>query len=338
MAAVISMAAALGCGSSSPGAGKKDGGGSAGSHGADGGGRDGAAGGDAGARTDVATDAAAETIDAMNDAGSEGGADGATADAPDGATGDAPDGSLDASVDGDAGDAGPDAASSNLIVLAGQNQINLVSCGVTPALLSGVSAGAHTLTLSASNLSKGYVSNIVAQDNYVIVKLPLPEGDAQSARRFFTLNGIGAHKDFTLPAMGDIELMFIDSDAAYNMGTGTITLDAPSATTATVDAVANLIQWDNGCNSTPAQLVISGRPHHIALTASTLAAASGSHDDYVLVRLPLEQVATDQGFVILNGIGDGVDFTPVNNDTVMAWFITDMTGASGTATLTVTDL
>jgi hypothetical protein len=320
---------ALGCGGGGPGtagAGGKDGGAGAGAGGA--GGIDGGIKPDGAAGTDASpdADAAAEAVDVANDVPAD---KGGFSDAG----GDAVDGAQDVGADADAS-----TAASNLVVLAAQNQINLTSCGVTPALLSGVAAGAHTVTLSASTLSKGFVSNVMAQDNFVIAKIPLPPGDPLSAQRFFTLNGIGAHKGFTLPAVGAIELMFIDSDAAYNSGTGTVTLDAPSTTTATVDAVANLIQWDNGCNSTPAQLVISNRPHHIALTASTLSAGSGSHDDYVLVRLPLEQVSTDQGFVILNGIGDGVDFAPVNNDTVLAWFITDTGGASGLATLTVTDL
>ena len=43
-------------------------------------------------------------------------------------------------------------------------------------------------------------------------------------------------------------------------------------------------------------------------------------------------------FVILNGVGASVDFTPYLGETLRAWFITPTPGASGRATVVVTDL
>ena len=118
-----------------------------------------------------------------------------------------------------------------------------------------VAAGEHTIALTASTLSKGSVSDandnpVPSFDDYVIVHLPLAAGDAAS-RRFFMLNGVGAMANFTLSAVGAVRLMFIDSDATYNEGQGTVTLDATGPST-TVDGMANVLAWNSGCSSTPA--------------------------------------------------------------------------------------
>ena len=68
------------------------------------------------------------------------------------------------------------------------------------------------------------------------------------------LNGIGAMKSITLAAPTTLGLMFVDADSAFNSGQGTVTLDS-GGTTATVDAVANVLRWNEGCITTPAMLL-----------------------------------------------------------------------------------
>ncbi|HVV48693.1 MAG TPA: hypothetical protein VHO06_03460, partial [Polyangia bacterium] len=240
-------------------------------------------------------------------------------------------------------DAAVDAPPVSLIVDATMNFIAVNTCGVTPQVFTAVPAGSHTLTLTASNLSKGGVSGgdpnnpTPSVDNYVIVNLPLPVGDPQSDMRFFMLNGVGAAATFNLTSAGNVQTMFIDSDAVSNAGTGTVSL-APDGEMVTVDATANVLAWQTGCLSTPAFTTVSGQRHRVTLTASTLSATAGSHDDYVLVRIPDETPMNDHRYVMLNGVGSSFDFTPNNSQTVRAWFISAAGGATGQATLTISDL
>jgi hypothetical protein len=224
-----------------------------------------------------------------------------------------------------------------LTVLASQHRIILDNCSVTPSTFANVAAGTHTISLTSSTLSKGNINGVTTQDPYVIVQIPLPAGDPRQHMRFFMLNGVGSSVQFMLPVAGTVRAMFIDSDLAYNAGSATLTL-MPGATTATVDAMANVVRWEEACAATPASAVISNRAHRVTLTAATFSSGAGAEDFYVLVRLPIEQVATDTRFVILNNIGDGEDFVPFNNDTIRAWFISQSSGATGSGTLTVTDL
>jgi hypothetical protein len=215
--------------------------------------------------------------------------------------------------------------------------------GFTPATID-VPAGQHTIALTASTLSKGSVSDpndnpIDSYDDYVIVNLPLSASEPAS-RRFFMLNGIGNMKSFmqsTVP--GTVKLMFIDSDATFNAGQATVKLDT-TGPTATVDATANIIAWNMACSATPASLTVSDRPHRATLTESTLSAGGGggSADDFVLLRLPTERPMDPHRFVILNGVGATIDFTPYLGQSLRAWFITTAPGATGRATIVVTDL
>jgi hypothetical protein len=268
-------------------------------------------------------------------AGGSGGAAGSGGSAGAAGTG----GAAGAAGAGGAGGAAGTAGPVTFTVLAAQHRIILDSCSVTPATLADVPAGTHTLALTASTLSKGLVNGTTnaTQDPYVIVQLPLPAGDPQEHLRFFTLNGLNTSQQFTLPAMGPVRMMFIDSDGDYNTGMGTVTLN-PGARTATVDAVNNLIRWTQTCQATPATATVSNRAHKVTLTAVSFSSGAGAADSYVLVRLPIEQPASDFRFVILNGVGDSVDFVPFETNTVRAWFIGQTTGATGSATLTVTDL
>jgi hypothetical protein len=229
-----------------------------------------------------------------------------------------------------------------LTVDAAHNAIVLDRCtGLTPAAFVDVAVGAHTIALTASTLSKGSVSDakdnpLPSFDDYVIVHLPLAAGD-DASRRLFMLNGIGDMTSFTLSAPGTVQLMFIDSDVTYNGGIGTVMLDATAPGT-TVDGLANALAWKTGCASTPATLTISERPHRATLVDSTLSASGGSKDDFVLLRLPSERPMDPSRFVILNGVGANIDFTPHLDDSLRAWFITSAAGASGRATVVVTDL
>jgi hypothetical protein len=232
---------------------------------------------------------------------------------------------------------GGQAGSVTFTVLAAQHRIVLDNCAVTPALMADVAPGAHSIALTASTMSKGDLDGVRTQDPYVIVNLPLPAGDPQQHMRYFMLNGVGASETFTLPAPGSVRVMFVDSDLGFNSGSGTVML-GPEGITGTVDAMANVLRWNEACAATPSSAVLSPRAHRVTLTAAALVGADGSEENYVLVRLPMEQLATDFRYVILNGVGDSADFVPYESDTIMAWSITQSLGASGSATLTVTDL
>jgi len=239
-----------------------------------------------------------------------------------------------------ANDGGPPRPAT-LTVDAVNNSIVLDRCaGLAPAMAVDVPAGDHTIALTASTLSKGSVPDgnegqLPSFDDYVIVHLPIAPGEAAS-RRFFMLNGVGATATFELSAPGAVQLMFIDSDAAYNDGRATVTLDAAGPSTI-VDGLANVLAWKDGCASTPAAVTVSGRPHRATLVDSTLSAGGGSKDDVVLLRLPSERPMDPSRFVILNGVGASVDFTPHLGDSLRGWFITPTIGASGRATIAVTD-
>jgi hypothetical protein len=163
-----------------------------------------------------------------------------------------------------------------LTVDALQNSIVLDRCtGLMPASLVDVPAGAHTMALTASTLSKGSVSGpndelIPSFDDFVLVNVPVAAGESAS-RRFFTLNGVGATANFTLSALGTLKLMFIDSDATANTGQGTVALDT-TGPTAVVDAALNVLPYSSGCFATAVSLSVSDRPHRATLTESTLSA------------------------------------------------------------------
>ncbi len=302
--------------------------------------------------TDATTDDATDGMpNDSTDATTDDATDGMPAGSTDATTDDATDGPMmDASPE--AVDAPPvtDAVSEDappptvmLTVEAARHSIVLERCtNLLPATFPDVAAGAHTITLTASNLSKGTVSDdddneLPSFDDFVIVHVPVAAG-APASRRLFSLNGVGATANFSLSTVGTVRLMFIDSDASYNEGQATVTLDA-TGPTATVNATANALPWNSGCSSTPASVGINeDRGHRVTLVASTLSVGGGSQDDYVLLRLPSEQPRYPFRYVILNGVGASVDFTPYLDDSVRAWFITPTAGATGQATLVVTDL
>jgi hypothetical protein len=194
--------------------------------------------------------------------------------------------------------------------------------------------------LTASTLSKGKVSagndELPSFDDFVIVNVPIAAGDPAS-RRFFMLNGVGTMANFTLSAVGTVKLLFIDSDAAANTGQGTVTLDTTGAT-AIVDATTNVLPWNTGCFATPVSMTVTNVPHRLTLVDSTLSSGGGSNDDYVLLRLPSERPMDPYRYVILNGVGSTLDFTPYMSTSLRAWFISPSAGATGRATVTITDL
>ena len=298
---------------------------------------------------DEATDTGSSDVPSVS--ASDGATDQGSADAPSpaGAT-DASDfdGATDSAMNDDAtaADGLPDVSPTSdsgpaiLSVIAGQNQLSLDTCNVAPAVLADIPAGTYTIQLAASTLSKGSVSGtpeLPAVDSYVLVNLPLGANDPQQDRRFFMLNGVGATANVTLTTTGTIGLMFLDSDSGSNNGTATVTL-TPGGYSTTVDAVTNVLRWQEGCQSTPATLVVTSGAHRATLATSTLSAGPGSHDDYVLLRLPSEKPTDDHRFVMLNGVGASYDFTPYNSQTVRAWFISAGSGTSGQATVEVSDL
>jgi len=236
--------------------------------------------------------------------------------------------------------AGGSSTTRELAVDATKNAVRMDACGVTPAVIPDIAPGTYTIALTASTLTKGGVSGPTPPppsfDNYVIVHAPLPAGDPNEDHRFFMLNGIGATASVTLPAMGAIEVMFVDSDLTDNAGTATVTL-SPGGASATVDATKNVLAYDTNCHSTPAMLVVPDGKYRATLVDSTLSSGAGAHDDFVLLRIPSEQPTEDFRYVILNGVGTNHDFSPFNGETVLAWYIGAGAG-SGLATVMVSTM
>src|SRR5512141_2100566 len=107
-----------------------------------------------------------------------------------------------AGPDSDAGTTEECSQPSPLALSAHANALH-IACA-TPARFASVAAGSYTIQLAASTLSKGgvYLDTATGQtvpsvDSYVIVNVPLPAGDPQEGKRFFTLNGIGATATFS---------------------------------------------------------------------------------------------------------------------------------------------
>jgi len=235
------------------------------------------------------------------------------------------------------GSAAADGGVAHLAVGASQNLLALDSCQVTPAQLPNVPAGTYTIRLDSSTLSKGSVPTsppAPSFDNYVVVHLPIPAGDPQQDHRFFMLNGVGASYSVTLAEPGTIEVMFVDSDSVANSGQATVTL-TPGDLTVTVDAVANVLRWQEGCNSSPATMDVSARGYSVTLLQSSLSSGSGSEDDFVILRLPSEVPQDDYRYVMLNGVEASHTFTALTGGTLRAWFISAGTGDSGEASLGV---
>jgi hypothetical protein len=246
-----------------------------------------------------------------------------------------------ARADAPAPDATPpvgDAGATRLTVTVAANELALDSCQVTPAELLNVPAGTYQIQLVSSTLSKGDVATtppVPSVDNYVLVHLPLPAGDPQQDHRFFLLNGIGARDSFDLPAVGTIQVMFIDSDQVGNSGSATVSL-TPGAYTTTVDAVANVLRWQEGCGATPATTDVGAVAQTIALLSSTLSSGPGSEDDFVIVRLPSDVPQDDHRYVSLNGVGASYAFFPASSGTLRAWFISATRAGSGQAIVGLT--
>lgn len=235
-------------------------------------------------------------------------------------------------------DGGVPIGATTLTVSAPQNMMALDACDVTPAELRVLPAGSYTITLTSSTLSKGNVATsppAASKDNYVIVHLPLAPGDPGEEHRFFMLNGIGSSFAFTLPREGTIQVMFVDSDVAGNNGDATVTV-TPGNNQVAVDAVANVLRWQQGCNSTPAMVDISAGHHTVVLDSSSLSSGSGAKDDFVLLRLPSEVAQDDHRYVILNGPKASFPFDSVDGGTLRAWFISaTATGVGGQAVISI---
>ena len=231
-------------------------------------------------------------------------------------------------------------ASLSLNLSAPASTLALDACGSTPAVIPDVPAGSYELELTASNLSKGTVSDENDQefpsfDDYVIVNLPLPAGDPNEQQRFFMLHGVNNSVSITLPATGSIKLYFIDGDAVNNSGQATVKLK-PAGTQATVDATTNVIAWRTTCTgSAPAAISLSKAAQRVTLVSSTFSSAAQAQDPFVLVRLNNEMQVNDHRFIILNGIGASYTFTPYANSTLRAWFISANGGGTGAAQLKI---
>jgi hypothetical protein len=263
-----------------------------------------------------------------------------------GGTGDsgAPSGGTPSTSGGTAGNVGTGGkAPLTMTVTTPNNTLALDNCGaITPAAFTAVEAGSYDITLKSSTLSKGSVSDddgnpLDAFDNYVIVNLPLPAGDANEKYRFFMLHGAGDKMTVTLPEAGDIKLFFIDADKDYNSGQAIVTLTPPGSETV-VDAITNVIPWSSCLASAPATLAISARPQKVTLVSSTLSSGAQMHDDFVILRVQNEMQVNEHRYTMLNGVGSSYTFTPYKGDYLRAWFISASGGGSGTAKIEVQEL
>jgi hypothetical protein len=149
------------------------------------------------------------------------------------------------------------------------------------------------------------------------------------------LNGLGASTTFTLTQQGTVQVMFIDSDTLSNSGQATVTVN-PGHFSIIVDAVANVLPWSEGCTSPPSTVGVGTGKQLATLASSTLSAAPGQQDDYVILRLPSEEPQDDNRYVILNGVNATQLFVPSDSAPLRAWFISaTSSSASGQATLNV---
>jgi hypothetical protein len=220
-------------------------------------------------------------------------------------------------------------------VNAAENFLELDACGVTPAVFANVDAGTYTITLASSSLSKGSTtSHEPSFDDYVVVQLPLPAGDPDEVHRFFMLNGVGASRSVTLPAAGDIQVMFIDSDDLNNTGEGVVTLD-PGGQSVTVSPTTNVLAWQTGCKSSAANATLSPGSATLSLERSTLSSGTGFMDDFVVIRAPSEVSEDEKRYVMLNGVGDSATIEAPKGGLVRVWFISAGAGGSGTADVAV---
>lgn len=222
-------------------------------------------------------------------------------------------------------------------VNADENYLRLDACNLTPAVLAGVPPGTYTITLASSTLSKGLTnSRQPSFDDYVVVHLPLPAGDPDEVHRFFMLNGVGANRSITLPAAGDIEVMFIDSDDQNNKGEGLVTLE-PGGMSVTVSPTTNVLAWQTGCRSGAANATLSPGNTTLTLLDSSLSSGPGFTDTFVAIRAPSEVSQDEKRYVILNGLNDSATIQAPNGGLVRAWFISAAAGGSGTADIGISE-
>lgn len=230
----------------------------------------------------------------------------------------------------------------NLTVSAPASALALDACGAVPAVIPEVSPGTYDIELTASNLSKGNVSDeddneSPSFDDYVIVNLPLPPGDPAEDMRFFMLHGVGDTMSVTLTEPGPVNVYFVDGDNEYNSGTATVSLKGGDAVQqVTVDATANVIAWKSSCKGTaPATVTTSDSPQRVTLVSSTFSSVAGATDHFVLLRVANEMQVNDHRFTMLNGIGSSFEYTPYAGDVLRAWLISASGGGSGAAQLKV---
>lgn len=235
-------------------------------------------------------------------------------------------------------------ATRDLKVSAPASALALDACGATPAVLADVAAGTYDIELTASNLSKGSVSDTHGNqspsfDDYVIVNLPLPAGAPNEEMRFFMLHGVGDKVNVTLPVAGPVNIYFIDGDKDFNTGQATVSVQGgDEVKQVTVDAAANAIAWKTSCLGTaPATVTTSSAPQRVTLVASTYSSGTQLNDQFVLLRVNNEMQVNDQRFTMLNGIGSTYDYTPYEGDVLRAWLISAKGSGTGSAQLKVED-
>lgn len=234
----------------------------------------------------------------------------------------------DAEVAPDLGE--PDAFAASLTVSPGHVLAWKSACGAVAAESKPLAPGSYTVTLSASDLSKGS-----GKDNYLLVALPIAAGSAEESIRHVVLNGVGDQQSFTVSSPGVVRAWFIDSDTLYNTGSATLTI-GPGMQVLGVDPGVHVIAWQGACKSAPAELELPAGKHRLTLAASSYSSVPGQSDPTVVVRLPLEGDEPTK-YLSLNGVGDSVVVELPAFGIMRAWLLAESTGAeSGQATVKVT--
>jgi hypothetical protein len=224
----------------------------------------------------------------------------------------------------------PDAFAASVTIGPGQVLAWKSACAAVAAESQPLAPGSYTVTLSASDMSKGS-----GKDNYLLVALPIAAGSAEESLRHVVLNGVGDQQSFSVSAPGVVRAWFIDSDTLYNTGSATLTI-GPGAQSLEVDPGVHVIAWQGACKSAPAELELPAGKHRLTLSASSYSSAPGQSDPAVVVRLPLEGDEPTK-YLSLNGVGDSVVVELPAFGILRAWLLAESTGAeSGQATVTVT--
>ena len=156
---------------------------------------------------------------------------------------------------------------------------------------------------------------------------------------------VGAVVLWLIPACSSIEnapsdLAVADLEVQTLSANGTLFPDggAPARFSSSLTVTSNeLLAWKSGCGAVPIESpALAPGDYTIILTASNLSRGAPSHDDYLLIGLPLA-AGGPEGYLVLNGLGARRTFSLPGGGIVRAWFLdSNHADNTGTATATIT--